>query len=387
MFQPADRMDAIPPYFFAQLGQRIAALREQGHDVIRMDMGSPDLTPAPHIVEALVESAREPGHHGYTPFGGTAAFRRAAADYYHKRFGLELDPRREVLGLIGSKEGLFHIVQAFVNPGDAVLVPDPGYPVYTTGARFAGGEVVFMPLRAENDFLPDFDAIPGSVRERAKLMWLNYPNNPTGATAELDFFARAVDFAREHQILLCHDAPYLDVCFGGYTAPSVLQVDGAREVTLEFNSLSKSYNMAGWRLGMAVGNAAAIDALYTLKSQVDTSHFQAVLDAGVAALTGDQSWLEERNASYQQRRDLVLEGVRAVSMQADTPAAAMYIWASLPPGETSATDYCQRMLAEIHVSMTPGVAFGEQGEGYLRISLATPSERAQEAMDRLRTWS
>ena len=386
MIEPAQRMDAIPPYFFAELGRRIASLRAKGHDVIRMDMGSPDLAPAPHILDALVDSARDPDHHGYTPFGGTDAFRRAAATYYQRRFEVEFDPENEVLGLIGSKEGLFHIVQAFVNPGDVVLVPDPGYPVYTTSARFAGGEVVFMPLLAKNNFLPDLDAIPDDALRRAKLMWLNYPNNPTGATADLDFFEQVVQFAQTNDLLVCHDAPYMDVCFDGYQAPSAMQVDGAREVAIEFNSRSKSYNTAGWRLGMAVGNPVAIDALYTLKSQVDTSHFRAALDAGVAALTGDQSWLEERNETYQQRRDLVLDALRQVGLEADPPMAAMYIWAALPEGESSAAEYCQAMLEEIHVSMTPGAAFGEAGEGYLRVSLATPTARVREAMERLADW-
>lgn len=387
MIQPAQRMDAIPPYFFAQLGRRIAALRAEGHDVIRMDMGSPDLAPADHILQALVQSARNPDHHGYTPFGGTDSFKRAVADYYSQRFGVELEPAQEVLGLIGSKEGLFHVAQSFVNPGDVVLVPDPGYPVYTTGARFAGGEVHYMPLLAENDFLPDLEAIPDSIRERAKLMWLNYPNNPTGATAELTFFERAVAFARENQILLCHDAPYMEVCFDGYQAHSALEVQGAREVVVEFNSLSKSYNMAGWRLGMAVGETNALEAMYTLKSQVDTSHFRAALDAGVAALEGDQGWLEERNRTYQQRRDLVIEALRAAGLIVDPPAAAMYVWARLPETEESAAAYCERMLDEIGVSITPGSAFGDTGEGYVRVSLATPTEKVKQAMDRIAAWS
>ncbi len=386
MIEPAERMGAIPAYFFAQLGRRIADLRGQGRDIIRMDMGSPDMAPAPHILQALVESAQSPDHHGYTPFGGTEGFRSAVAAYYDARFGVQLDPTEEVLGLIGSKEGLFHITQAFVNPGDVVLVPDPGYPVYSTAARFAGAEVVEMPLTAENAFLPDLAAIPAAAAERAKLMWLNYPNNPTGGTADLTFFERAVEFARRYELLLCHDAPYLEVCFDGFRAPSALEVEGAREVLVEFNSLSKSYNMAGWRLGMAVGNAAALKALYTLKSQVDTSHFRAALDAGAAALRGDQGWLEERNATYQERRDLVLDGLRAAGLRPNKPSAAMYVWAGLPDG-TSAMDYCARMLEEIHVSITPGVAFGDVGEGYVRVSLATPTERVREAVERLAGWA
>lgn len=386
MIEPAERMGTIPPYFFAQLGRRIAEQRRLGHDVIRMDMGSPDMAPAPHILQALVESAQDPGHHGYTPFGGTDVFRSAVAEYYGARFGVQLSPDEETLGLIGSKEGLFHTTQAFVDPGDVVLVPDPGYPVYTTAARFAGAEVVKMPLTAEHDFLPDLEAIPEATAGRTKLMWLNYPNNPTGATADLSFFERAVEFARHHELLLCHDAPYLEVCFDGYRAPSALEVDGAREVCVEFNSLSKSYNMAGWRLGMAVGNATALKALYTLKSQVDTSHFQAALDAGAAALRGDQNWLEKRNATYQERRDLVLDGLRSAGLRPNEPSAAMYVWADLPAGVGTAMDYCSRMLEEIHVSITPGVAFGDVGEGSVRVSLATPTDRVREAVERIAGW-
>ncbi len=386
MIERAERMRSIPPYFFAQLGRRIAALRADGKDVIRMDMGSPDLPPADHIIEALVHSARDPGNHGYTGFGGTPGFRQAAAEHYGRRFGVKLDPDREVVGLIGSKEGLFHLVQAMVNPGDIVLVPDPGYPVYRTSAQFAGGKVVRMPLTADRGFLPDLDAISTAERERAKLMWLNYPNNPTGATAELAFFEQAVEFARVNEILLCHDAPYMEVCFEGYKAASMLQVPAAREVVVEFNSLSKSYNMAGWRVGMAVGNEAALDALYTLKSQVDSSHFQGIMDAGKVALLSDQSWLEERNAIYQLRRDIVLEAISAVGLTAAKPKASLYVWAALPEGIASSMDFCRGMLEDIHVSITPGVAFGEGGEGYVRISLGSPTERVSQAMERVAVW-
>ena len=386
MIRPAERMQAIPPYFFAELGRRIADLKAQGHDVIRMDMGSPDLPPPAHIVEALERSAEHPDHHGYAPFGGTASYRQAVADHYARRFGVQLDPQREVLGLIGSKEGLFHITQAFVNPGEVVLVPDPGYPVYETAARFAGGEVHLLPLLAENRFLPDWDSIPPQVLKRTKLLWLNYPNNPTGAVAGLDDFAAAIQLAHQYGFLVCHDAPYTEVCFDGYRAPSALQVDGARDVLVEFNSLSKSHNMAGWRLGMALGHAGAIDALYTLKSQVDTSHFRAVMDAGEAALRSDQEWLAERNLIYQQRRDEVLTAIRPAGLSASPPQAALYVWARLPDGVASSLDYSARMLDQIHVSVTPGVAFGAQGEGYVRISLGSPTERVQQAMERIGGW-
>lgn len=386
VIRPAERMSRIPPYIFAKLGTRIAELKAQGMDVIRIDMGSPDLPPAPAIVDALVQAARRPDSHGYAPFGGTPAFRQACAAYYARRFGVELDAGREVLGLIGSKEGLFNLTQAMIDPGDVVLVPDPGYPVYAAAAQFAGAEVVTMPLRSERGYLPALDELPAEVLERTRLMWLNYPNNPTGAIGDLAFFEAAVALARRHGFLIAHDAPYTEVCFDGYAAPSLLQIPGAMEVAVEFNSLSKAYNMAGWRVGMALGNTTAIEALGTLKSQTDTSQFLAVWEAGTAALLGDQSWLEERNEIYQARRDLVLAGVRAAGMPADTPKAALYVWAGLPDGESSSAAFCDRLLADTGVSVTPGVAFGQMGEGFVRVSLGTATDRMQEAMERLRSW-
>jgi LL-diaminopimelate aminotransferase len=386
MKQQANRMAAIPPYFFAELGQRIAELKRAGHEVIRMDMGSPDLPPPPHIIESLVNSARSGGHHGYSPYGGTDGYCQAVVAHYQRRFGVSLDPATEVLGLIGSKEGLFHITQAMVDPGDVVLVPDPGYPVYSTAARFAGGRVVYLPLSPEDGFLPQIESLSPGDRRQAKLLWINYPNNPTGATAGLDFFRDMVAFSRENGILLCHDAPYTDVCFDGYQAPSLLQVEGAKEVAVEFNSLSKSHNMAGWRAGMAVGQPEALRALYKLKSQVDTSQFRGILDAAETALKEDQSWLEQRNAIYQERRDLILAGVRAAGMAAAVPKATLYVWARLPGGVESSKEFCSRMLDEIHVSTTPGVAFGQHGEGYLRLSLGTPTASVEQAMGRLAEW-
>lgn len=386
MTTPADRMQRIPPYFFASLGRRIAELRAGGMDVIRLDMGSPDLPPAQPIIDALIHSAQQPDAHGYTPFGGTPEFRRAVADHYGRRFGVELDPASQVVGLVGSKEGLFNLTQAMVNPGDVVLVPNPSYPVYPTAALFAGGEVVEMPLLEEHGYLPRFEDIPEEALHRAKLLWLNYPNNPTGATADQAFFQEAVALAAEYDILLCHDAPYTDVVFDGYRASSLLEVPGALDVAVEFNSLSKSYNMAGWRLGMAVGQAEAIEALYILKSQEDTSIFRPILDAGVVALDGDQSWLERRNGVYQERRDMVLEGWAEKGMVAQTPKAALYVWAHLPEGVDDSVAFCARMLDETGVSVTPGVAFGSAGEGYMRISLGTATERVREAVSRVQAW-
>jgi LL-diaminopimelate aminotransferase len=384
-FRPADRMGNFPPYFFHGLNRRIAELRAKGMDVIRMDMGSPDLPPAPHVVEALKRSADDPTHHGYMPFGGTPDYRQAWSDFYGQRFSVEIDPNTELVGLLGSKEGVFNLAMAWLNPGDVALVPDPGYTPYTAGAKFAGAEVVYMPLLEENGFLPDFEAIPTETWQRARLMWLNYPNNPTGATATPEFFAKAVALAHQHGFLLAHDAPYMEITYDGYRAPSLLQVPNAKEVGIEFNSMSKTYNMGGWRVGAACGNPVAIEALATLKTNVDAGSFQPILDASAAALTGDQAWLAERNASYRQRRDIAVEALREIGMRVNTPAAAIYVWARLPDG-TDDKEYAASLLDAVGVSVTPGTVFGPGGAGYVRLSLGTPTERVREAMERVRGY-
>ena len=386
VYEPAQRIAGFKPYFFATLSKRLVELKARGMDVIRIDIGSPDLPPADFIVEKLYQAAKRPDAHGYTPNGGTPAFKKATADYYGRRFGVEVDPDKETIALIGSKEGLFNLSQVLVNPGDTVLVPDPGYPVYSASGIIAGATVYPMPLLAENGFLPRLEDIPEAVARKAKILWLNYPNNPTGAIATLEFYSQALEFARKYNILLAHDAPYADVCFDGYHAPSILEIPGAKEVTVEFNSLSKTYNMAGWRLGMAVGNADVIKMLSTYKSQVDTSIFLPILEAGMAAIEGDQSWLEERNAIYQLRRDVILDGLRAVGFQIETPKAAIYVWARLPGGNNDSVDFCSRLLEEAGVSTTPGVVYGEYGEGYLRISLGADTDRIKEAVARIAKW-
>ena len=381
----AQRIARLPPYPFAVLSRRVGELKAKGMDVIRMDMGSPDLPPADFILEALQASARDPTHHGYAGFTGIPAFRHAVAAYYEERFGVELDPDREVLSLIGSKEGIAHLAWAFLDPSSLALVSDPGYPTYRLGALMTGAEAYPVPLRAENRWLPDLASIPPRVADRAVLFWVNYPHNPTGAIAPLSFFEELVAFARSHDILLCHDAPYFHVTFDGYVAPSLLQVEGAREVTVEFNSLSKTYNMAGWRVGMAVGNAQAIQGLALVKSNVDTGIFRPIQEAAAAALTGDQSWVEQRNAVYQRRRDLVWETLQGVSMKAEKPVAGLYLWAKVPEGTTS-EQFCTSLLEERGVSFGPGSFWGQEGEGYVRISIVQPEERIQEAMQRLRRF-
>ncbi len=378
MTTPAARLS---PNYFATLGNRVAELRAAGHDVIRLDVGSPDMPPAPHIVEALTHSARDSAHHGYQPHRGTPELRQAWARLYQNRHGVQLDPE-ELLPLLGSKEGVFHLSIAILNPGDIVLVPDPGYQTYAQGAHFAGAEPVAFPLPPENGFLPDFDAIPAETARRAKLMWLNYPNNPTAAVADLKFFARAVDFARRNEILLLHDAAYTQVTFDGWRAPSILEVPGGSDVAVEFNTLSKSHNMAGWRLGVAAGQADAIGALLKLKTHADSSHFAPVMDGAIAALTGDQSWLLERNAVYQARRDTAMMALQAIGLQPCVSKASLYIWCPIPAGWRS-MDFVLHVLNGAHVSLTPGTIFGPRGEGYFRLSLVQSSEVIEMAMQRL----
>ena len=382
MISPSQRMAALSPHFFDALNGRIAALQASGADVIRLDVGSPDMPPAPFIVEALARSAAGPDNHGYQSHQGPPALRQAWAEMYRRVHGVALDPQRQIVPLLGSKEGIFHLMMATVNPGDIVLIPDPGYITYTQGTLFAGGQPYCLPLLAENGYLPDLESIPADVLARARVLWLNYPNNPTAAVAPLEFFAQAVDFAFRHNVLLCHDAAYTQISLEGDPLPSLLEVPGAGEVAVEVNTLSKSHNMAGWRVGAAVGSPAALEMLHKLKINVDSSHFLPILDAAVQAMTGDQSWLAMRNEIYSQRRDRVIAGLRAAGLEPEVPRASLYVWCPIPPGWTSA-GFAKAMLEEAHVSLTPGTTFGAHGEGYVRISITTPDERIDEAMQRL----
>jgi LL-diaminopimelate aminotransferase len=384
--EPANRVSQIQPYFFANLGETINQLKQSGMEIIRLDMGSPDLPPKDFIIEALVESARQPNTHGYGQSGGSDSLRKAFAAYYFNRFGIELDHDHEVLGLIGSKEGLFNLSQVIVNKGDLVLLPDPGYPVYEVGTVITQAERYYMPLLAKNNFLPDLNDIPEDVAKRAKLMWLNYPNNPTGAVAPLDFFEEVVAFAKRYQIIIAHDAPYVDVCFDDYRAPSILQVTGAKDVCVEFNSLSKTYNMAGWRVGVAVGNSDIIRLLRVYKSQLDSSHFQPIMKAAEAALLGDQRWIDDRNMVYQKRRDVVVKTLREIGFEFEDPKASLYVWAKIPAPYQDSIAFCDSLLNDTGVSITPGVVYGPSGAGYIRVSLVTPIESLVEAMGRLRDW-
>lgn len=383
--QVADRVKNLPPYAFASLGRRLRDLKAQGMDIIQLDIGSPDLPPPDWVIDAMYRSAQDAGHHGYAGYYGTPELRQAIARYYERRFGVAVSPDKEVVALIGSKEGIFNAGLAFVNVGQPALVPDPGYPTYSLGTLLAGGVPVPVPLLEQDGFVPDLEAIPADVARAASVLWLNYPNNPTGATAGLDFFERAVAFARRYDVLICHDNPYCDITFDGYRAPSILQVPGAREVSLEFNSLSKTYNMAGWRIGMAVGDAVAVDALARTKTNIDSGIFRPLQDAAVLVLNGDQAWLEERNAIYLERRDIILATLRELGIQAATPRASLYIWAHVPAGYTSA-DFATRLLEGTGISITPGTVFGAYGEGFVRISLGMATDRIREAMHRLRKF-
>jgi LL-diaminopimelate aminotransferase len=377
----ADRIRALPPYLFAELDKKISAKRAAGEDVISLGIGDPDLPTPRHIVEALQEAVEDPATHQYPSYYGLPSFRSAIARFYARRFGVELDPDTEVLPLIGSKEGVAHIAFAFVDPGDEALIPDPGYPVYATSVLLAGGRTVSMPLDASNRFQPDFDQIRPSLNTR--LVWLDYPSNPTAAVAELPFFERAVAFARDHSMLLCHDAAYSEITFDGFTAPSALQVPGAKDVVIEFGSLSKTYNMTGWRLGFAVGNPDAIRALATLKTNLDSGIFNAIQRAGVAALEGPLDHVESMRAVYQKRRDVVVATFQGIGIDLEPPLGSVYVWVPTPKGRT-AVDFADELLDEAAVVVSPGTGYGEHGEGFVRISLTVGDARLEEAMARIR---
>lgn len=385
MFSPAQRLLDLPANFFSNVEQQIAAYQQAGKDVIRLDIGSPDMPPPPEVIRCLVDSASRPDTHGYQPHLGPAALRQAWAEMYARVHRVELDPDQEILPLMGSKEGIFNLLMSWINPGEVVLVPDPGYMTYTRGTLFAGGVPFYLPLRPENGYLPDLESIPPAVLSQARILWLNYPNNPTGAVADADLFPVAVKIAQEHGLLVCHDAAYTQVCFDGYRAPSILEIPDARQVAVEFNSLSKSHNMPGWRVGVLVGNRQALQAVFRVKSNLDSGHFRPVLEAAVTAMRGDQGWMVERNQVYQHRRDLVVQALQKMGLSVHVPQAAIYIWAQVPAG-WSDVSFAASVLEQSHVSLTPGTVFGAAGAGAVRIALTTPAGRLQEAMQRLQEW-
>ncbi len=379
----SERLRALPPYLFAELDRMKQEQIKKGADIVSLGIGDPDLPTPPHIVQALAAAAADPKNHQYPSYEGMLGFRQAAADWYRARFGVVLDPATEVLTLIGSKEGIGHLPLAFVNPGDVVLVPDPAYPVYQAGTLFAGGESYFMPLTPARNFLPDLAAIPAVVLKRAKILWLNYPNNPTGAVASREFLAEAVAFARRHGLILAHDAPYSEIAFDGYRPESILNVEGAKEVAVEFHSLSKTYNMTGWRLGFAVGSAAILAGLGRVKQNLDSGVFQAVQYAGIAALAGSQQCVADNCRIWQERRDVLVDALRQMGFAVASPKASFYAWVPVPRGFTSGS-FCVELLVKAGVVVTPGNGFGAAGEGFVRVAFTVNVERIREAMDRIR---
>ena len=382
----ASRLDRVPPYLFVEISRKIAEKKAQGVEVISFGIGDPDLPTPDNVISRLQKTALDAPNHRYPETDGLPELRRAAADWYQRRFGIALDPDSEVLSLIGAKEGIGHVGFCFLDPGDVALVPDPGYPVYAIGTWFAGGECRWMPLLEENGWLPDLDAIPAEVARRAKVMWLNYPNNPTGAVAEFDYFERVVEFAKRNDIAVAHDACYTEVAYDGYRPPSFLQAPGAMDVGIEFHSLSKSYNMTGWRIGMAVGNAELIRGLMVVKSNLDSGVPQAIQHMGIEALKTDQQFTDERNAIYQRRRDRVVQALRGIGLQMETPRASLYVWARVPEGYTSA-QFTEILLEEKDVVVSPGPGYGEHGEGYIRLSLTISDEELEKGLERIASLS
>ncbi len=385
---PANRLSQLPAYPLAVLGARVRELTAAGHDVIGLDIGSPDMPPPDCVIDELERSARDPGHHSYAGYKGTPAFRAAVADYYQRRFGVTLDPETQVVPLLGSKEGIVNLTLAYLDRGDLALVPDVGYPSYTMGARLAGADYHYLPVTESGGYLPDFDAVSADVLTNAKLLWINYPNNPTGAVADAAFYQRAVDFCNAHDLLLASDNPYVEVTYDGFVAGSALQARDALNCTVEFISFSKSYNMAGWRLGAAVGSTEAIRTLMQVKTNMDSGHFRPIYDAGVVALNQvSREWIDQRNAIYQRRRDRILAALPKVGLSAQPSQGSLYVWAHLTDASfADGASYAEAALVNAHVSVAPGQIYGPGGMNDVRISVGVADARLEEALNRLKSW-
>ncbi len=381
----AERLSKLPPYLFVQIRNKIRETRERGVDVISLGVGDPDQPTPNRVVDALCEAARDPANHPYPTDEekGMLAYRKTVADWYKRRFSVELDPESEVLGLIGSKEGNHHLCLGMLNPGDVAILPDPGYPAYFASAIFAGAEVVRVPLYREKGFFLDVDDIPADIIPRTRLIFLCYPNNPTAAVATLEQYQRVVDFCREHEILVVNDNPYSEITYDGYKAPSILAAKGAMEVAVEFNSLSKPFNMTGWRIGMAMGNPEAISAISQVKENTDSGIFNAIQYAAIAALNGPQEELDQLIGVYKRRRDLVVSTFRTMGLDVDVPKGTFYVWTPTPNGMKSA-EFVEDVLEKTGVVVTPGLGYGSRGEGFFRVSLTVSDARLDEAMDRLK---
>jgi LL-diaminopimelate aminotransferase len=370
---------------FVEISRKIAERKAKGEDVVSFGIGDPDIPTPAHIIERLCKEAHVPANQRYPESEGLPELRKTIANWYQKRFGVALDPDKEVSPLIGSKEGIAHIALCLLNPGDIALITDPGYPVYAIGTKLAGGIPYYLPISPKNNFLPDLDNIPAEILAKARVLWLNYPNNPTGAVADLIFFNKAVEFAKKHDICICHDGPYSEVAFDGYVPVSFLQADGAKDVGIEFHSLSKTYNMTGWRIGMAVGNATAINALKTMKSNLDSGIPQAIQYAAIEALTGPQNCIKEHNDVYQRRRDLIVDTLNKMGLEAQPPKASLYIWAKVPHGFTS-VEFTNDLLDKVGVVVTPGTGYGSNGEGYVRLSLTIADALLLKGLSRMVQW-
>jgi LL-diaminopimelate aminotransferase len=379
----AKRIEKLPAYLFAEIDRKVTEARARGADIISFGVGDPDLPSPPHVIEALAQAVRDPDTHRYPSYTGMPRFRGSIAAWYGRRFGVTLDPDTEVQPLVGSKEGIFHLPVAFVDPGDVVLIPDPAYPVYETGTILAHGEPYLLPIVPDNGFMPELDSIPTDVVTRARVLWLNYPSNPTAATVDEGFFQRAVDFCRDHELLLAHDAAYTEITFDGYVAPSALQADGAMECTVEFHSLSKMYNMTGWRIGWVTGAPVAIEALQRLKTNIDSGVFDAVQRAGIAALDGPQDHLRATVERYRHRRDLLCDGLKSMGIVVEPPRGSIYVWVPVPDGHTSAS-FTNFLLDEADIVVAPGTGYGPSGEGFVRFSLTLADDRLEEGVERLR---
>jgi len=379
------RVEGLPPYLFREITRKITEKRAKGEEVISFAIGDPDCPTPTHIINSLCQAAQNPSNHQYPESDGLPELRRAIAGWYEKRFGVSLDADKEVLPLVGAKEGVVHAALCFIDPGDIALVPDPGYPPYAMGTILADGRPYYMPLTEENDFLPDLETIPSDVIKQAKLLWINYPNNPTGAVAELDFFNRVVKFARQYDLAVCHDGPYTEVAFDDYQPVSFIQAEGAMETGIEFHSLSKSYNMTGWRIGMVVGNADMIDALKRVKSNIDSGIPQAIQYAAIEALAGPQDSVREQSLRYQRRRDLVVDMLNDIGLETRRPKAGLYVWTKVPGNYTS-LEFANELLEQVGVVVTPGIGYGQNGEGYIRISLTISDANLVKGLSRLAGW-
>ncbi len=380
----AQRLQSIPPYLFAEIDRRRDEALARGVDIINMGIGDPDKPTPDHILQAMHEAIDDPSTHNYPPYAGTKAYRQAALDWFERRFGVGgFDVNQEIISSIGSKEAIHNTCLAFIDPGDIALVADPGYPVYRTSTMFAGGEPYPMPLLPENNFLPDLQAIPASVAERAKILWVGYPNNPTGALADLAFFEELIHFGKKYDILICHDHAYSEMAYDGYKPPSILQVPGAKDIAIEFHSCSKSYNMTGWRVGFVLGAPIGIQALGRFKSNIDSGVFKAIQQAAITAFLTTEDQLQTLMAVYQRRRDTIVKGLQSLGWPLQAPKATLYVWAPIPPRYPSSTAFVTDLLDTCGIIVPPGVGYGSSGEGYFRIALTVEDHRIEEAITRM----